>query len=94
MRKKKFKGRCEKRSFYDKKYKKTYCTVEVFEDAYDAATRVSYIELLNYEYYLADQKEDVPLCAFRYKNVVFRYPSTMPYKYAATYYKNIKKIVK
>ena len=83
-----------KYSFYDKKYKGVYCSVEVFVDAYDATRRASQIDSLNLMYGTFNQEEDIPLCAFRYKNIVFRYPSSMPYKYAAVYYKNIKKIVK
>ena len=63
-------------------------------DAYDATRRASQIDSLNLMYGTFNQEEDIPLCAFRYKNIVFRYPSSMPYKYAAVYYKNIKKIVK
>ena len=35
-----------KYSFYDKKYKKMYCSIEVFDDAYDANRRASYLDSL------------------------------------------------
>lgn len=81
-------------SFYDKKYKDVYCSVEVFSDFYDAASRKAYVDYLGDMYQAFGQDETFPFCSFRYKNVIFRYPSAMPYKYAITYYKNIKKIVK
>ena len=83
-----------KYSFYDKKYKDAYCTVEVFDDAYDANRRAAYLDSLYFIYSMNEVDYGTPEEAFRYKNILFRYPQEMPYKYAATYYKNIKKIVK
>ena len=83
-----------KASFYDKKYKKVYCSVEVFEDSYDAVYRKAYLDSLAVWYATWEWDEDIPLLSFRYKNVLFRYPTQMPYKYASKYYYAIKKIVK
>ncbi len=82
-----------KYSFYDKKYKKAYCSIEVFADAYDAIQRISRLDTLMV-IQTVEEWGDSPDMTFRYKNILFRYPHEMPYKYAAKYYKNIKKIVK
>ena len=81
-------------NFYDKKYKKVYCSIEVFEDNYDAAQRCAYMQALSTLYATFGQKEDVPLVAYRYKNVVIRLNTNMPKSYAKKYYNALKKIVK
>ena len=81
-------------NFYDKKYKKIYCTVEVFRNKYDAATRVAEIRALDYIYGTLDIAVDIPIQTFRYKNVVIRLNHDMPTSYAKKYYKALKKIVK
>jgi len=83
-----------KYSFYDKEYNKTYCSIEVFEDIYDAVYRAAYLDSVSYTDRLLGLEETIPWKLFRYKNVLFRYPYDMPYNYAAKYYKYIKKIVK
>ena len=40
-----------KSTFTDKKYPKVYATVEVFNDSYDAATRLGYVQALSEIYY-------------------------------------------
>ena len=81
-------------NFYDKKYKKVYCTIEVFKNRDDAIRRAGYIDCLNVFYGTFNQKEDVPLVAYQYKNVVLRVGSSMPYKRAKQYYDALKKVAK
>lgn len=83
-----------KANFYDKKYSKVYCSVEVFRDAYDAATRCGELRSYRFVYTLLGITEDVPFTAYRYKNVVVRLNNKMPQKYAIQYYNTLKKIVK
>lgn len=83
-----------KYGFYDKKYKKVYCTVEVFEDVYDAVSRKAYIDMLQETYSIFGFDESIPLQAHRYKNVILRTSQKMPLKYYLKYYNVLKKIVK
>ena len=83
-----------KYSFYDKKLKKVYCTVEVFNNKDDAIRSAGYIDCLSQFYGTFGWTEDIPLMAFQYKNVVIRVGSKMSYKKAKKYYNAMKKIVK
>lgn len=80
--------------FYDKKYNSVYCTVEVFEDCYDAAQRYSYIQTLSAFAGAFGLTEDTPLVPFRYKNVILRVNTSMPESYAKKYYTALKQVVK
>ena len=82
-----------KYNYMDKKYKEVYCTVEVFSDAYDAAMRQAYINTLSVLYGTFDQEEDIPLQAYRYKNVVLRVGSKMPLNRVLKYYNALKKML-
>ena len=83
-----------KYNFTDKKYKDVYCTVEVFWDNYDAVGRKSYIESLSSWYTIFGIEEDIPLQAYRYKNVVLRVGSKMPLSRVLKYYNAVEKMVK
>lgn len=83
-----------KYNFTDRKYSKVYCTVEVFRDNYDAARRQAYMDTLSYVYNLFDVEEDIPLQAYRYKNVLLRVGSQMPLNRCLKYYNAIKKMIK
>ena len=81
-------------NFTDKEYKDIYCTVEVFRDIYDAVYRQAQISTLSYLYGTLQQEEDVPLQAYRFKNVVIRVGSKMPLDRVMKYYNALMKIVK
>lgn len=83
-----------KTDFYDPKYPRMYCTVEVFEDTYDAAQRFSFIQSLGQLYDLFGLVKENPTQVCRYKNVVIRFNDDVPTKRIARYYKVLKKIVK
>lgn len=76
--------------FYDKKYNSVYCTVEVFEDCYDAVQRCAYIQIIGD----LTGDESIPTVAYRYKNVVVRVNTSMPNSYAKKYYTALKQIIK
>ena len=83
-----------KYNFTDKKYNKVYCTVEVFRDGYDAARRQASIDMMNLFYSLFEFEADVPLQAYRYKNVVLSVNSDMPLSRVLKYYNALKKMIK
>lgn len=83
-----------KANFTDKKYPYVYCTVEVYRDNYDAAMRLAYLSSLQFMYANFSWEEDIPLTAYRYKNVVVRVGSRIPLKYSKKYYNALKKIIK
>ena len=83
-----------KYNFTDKKYKYVYCTVEVFRNNYDAARRQAYIDTLAYFYSVFEWEEDIPLQAYRYKNVVLRVGNNMPLARVLKYYNAMKKLIK
>ncbi len=80
--------------FNDKKYKKYTIVVKIFDDAYDAASYKSIVDvgtLINES--LGAKKKDL-FYAFRVKTVCITFPKTIPLKYAKKYYTALKKIVK
>lgn len=83
-----------KYNFTDKDYQSVYCSVEVFSDNYDAARRQGYFDLLSMFYGTFGIEEDVPLQAYRHKNVLLRVGSQMPLKHVLKYYNAIKSMIK
>ena len=83
-----------KYNYTDKEYSDVYCTVEVFDDNFDAVRRQSYIDILSFFYGTFGMEEDVPLQAYRYKNVLLRVGSKMPLKHVLKYYNTMKKVIK
>jgi hypothetical protein len=83
-----------KTNFYDKRYT-TYCSVEVYSDAYDAATRIA--ELRAYDSLCETfgvSNDTVGMHNYRYKNIVIRLSNGMSQKESLKYYKKLKKIIK
>jgi hypothetical protein len=83
-----------KTDFYDERYS-TYCSVEVFSDAEDAATRIAELRTYDYVCNIFNQSDDsVDMHNYRYKNIVIRLSNGMSQKEALKYYKKLKKIIK
>ena len=81
-------------NFTDKNYPSVYCSVEVFRDKYDAATRKAELSATTLFYDLLGMTTDFPTLTYRYKNVLIRLNDDMPTAYALNYFKYLKKIVK
>ena len=83
-----------KYNFIDKKYNDVYCTVEVFRDNLDAVRRQASIDALYYLYDALEIEEDVPLHAYRYKNVVLRVGRQMKLERVLKYFNALKKMIR
>lgn len=84
-----------KTNFYDERYS-TYCSVEVFSYAEDAATRIAELRAYDYlaETFTSLEADSTGMHNFRYKNIVIRLSKGMSQKEALKYYKKLKKIIK